>query len=215
MNTLPLTLILKGQITVIIGGGKVAARRVSSLLELSTRLIVISPEACPKIRALHEEKKLEWRQKRFEPLDLNDAFMVIGATNDPEVNREVAASAHDHTLVNIVDQPDLGNIHFPAHFTRGKLSIAISTHGASPLLAKDIKKELSEIYDERYSQFLDFLDDSRELIKSASLSKEEKWDYLSQCIDKRFLDPRKQTQTLIELRDLVKKGAVKDERTHG
>ncbi len=105
----------------------------------------------------------------FEPNDLDSALVVIAATNNEMVNTFVASSAGKHQLVNIVDNPELSTFHVPAKLTRGDLTISVATGGASPTLAKSIRDELSEIYDDSYGDYLEFLTLSREKVKHSML----------------------------------------------
>ncbi len=108
--------------------------------------------------------QLVWRSKRFEAEDLKGSFLVIDATNQPEVNLQVYQAAAQNQLINIADRPDLSNFIVPFSFTRGKLTISVSTSGASSGLLRKIKTELSSEYDEAFKEYVDFLYDCRKKV---------------------------------------------------
>jgi precorrin-2 dehydrogenase / sirohydrochlorin ferrochelatase len=157
----PIFLELKGRPAVVVGGGKVAARKTAGLVEAGAKVTVVSPELTPELVTMAEDGKIQWRKKTFSADDLDDALLVIAATNDSETNLEVKKAAGPHQLVTIADNPAASDFHVPSVVRRGKLNLAVSTSGASPTLAKKIREELEEKYDERYVDYLEFLDESR------------------------------------------------------
>ncbi|MGG3467683.1 NAD(P)-binding protein [Neobacillus pocheonensis] len=171
----PVMLRLEGKKVVVVGGGKVAERKVSGLLESGAHLTVISPEATAAIQRLAGEDKIVWQQKLFSVEDIQDAFMIFAATNDRQLNQLVKDCADDQQLVTIADDPNESNFHLPALFKRGRLCIAVSTGGASPTLARKIREQLEQQFDESYVAYMDFLFSKRqwilEEVKDASLKK--------------------------------------------
>ncbi|NHC40302.1 siroheme synthase [Bacillus sp. MM2020_1] len=160
----PVTLRLVGKKVVIVGGGKVAERKVKGLLGTGAEVVVVSPEATEGIQGLHREGKIVWKQKLVAVSDLADAFMIFVATNNPQLNQSIKKTAKAHRLVTIADDPDGSNFHVPAHFSRGQLSIAVSTGGASPTLAGKIREQLEEQFDDSYESYLEFLSCKRKWI---------------------------------------------------
>ncbi|HEX7065626.1 MAG TPA: NAD(P)-binding protein [Bacillales bacterium] len=207
MNHYPLMVDLKNKKAVVIGGGKVALRKIESLLKAGANVVVVSPESVPGIEALEKERNLIWRRKKFTPDDPFDAFLIIAATDNRKVNEAVAEAAFPHQLLNVVDNPKLGNFHMPSVLDRGRLTIAVSTGGASPLLTQEIRDELGEFYDENYSHYVDFLYKCRELIKHGTLEHEQKESLLKQLLDPKYRDPDRQNQVLLELEKLREEGA--------
>ena len=203
MTVIPIMIELEGKKVIIVGGGRIAKRKLNGLLDSGAELTVLSPMADPAIIAWAEEEKIIWKQKCFEPADAEEAFMMVIATDDPAVNAEARKAAPLHCLVNASTEAEAGNIHFPAHVKRGKLSIAVSTNGASPMLAKKIKQELQAQFDESYEQYLEFLFEARQLLKQTTLSKNAKEQYLRGFLDESFLQNVLQQETLQELRLLV------------
>ncbi|MBT2696077.1 NAD(P)-binding protein [Bacillus sp. ISL-40] len=160
----PVILRLEGKTVVIVGGGKVAERKVTGLLGTGAEIVIVSPEATDEIQGLHREGKIVWKQKPFSDGDIKDAFMIFAATNNLEKNQLIRSSAAPHQLVTIADDPDRSNFHVPAHFQRGLLSIAVSTGGASPTLASKIREQLEEQFDDSYEGYLEFLFSKRRWI---------------------------------------------------
>jgi len=163
MMVYPIMLNLDGKQAVVIGGGEVAERKVSSLLRAKALVTVVSPSLSEGMQSLVEQENILWCKKRFEPADVAGAFIVVAATNDRKVNLAVYEAAKDK-LINIVDRPDLCTFHVPAVFEQGKLTLAISTGGASPALAKTIKQKLGQVFDDSYGDYLDFLAVTRPIV---------------------------------------------------
>ena len=203
MTVIPMMINLTDKKAVVIGGGRIAKRKLESLLNSGAELTVISPDILPEINTLYLEKKIIWKQKRFESSDVAEAFLIVVATNDEKVNAAVIEAAPHNSLVNAASEAEAGNVHFPAHFHRGKLTIAISTNGASPKLAKQVKQDLEARYDENYGQYVDFLYEARQLLKQSSLPRQVKDDYLSEFLSDAFLQPSIQKQTLLKLRSFL------------
>ncbi|MBO0959288.1 siroheme synthase [Neobacillus sp. MM2021_6] len=153
----PIMIQLEGKKVVVVGGGKVAERKVSGLLVSGARIVMISPKATEKLQELFEAGKIEWLQRPFCDVDLKGAFMVFAATNDSRVNQLIKESVEPHQLVMIVDDPDGSDFHLPAVVYRGRLSIAVSTGGASPTLSKKIRAQLEREFDDKYAEYLEFL----------------------------------------------------------
>lgn len=153
----PIMLRLNGKKIVVVGGGNVAERKVKGLLETGADITVISPEATAELQKLACEGRIFWQQKLYAEEDVQGSVMVFAATNDRGLNQLVKDSAEPHQLVTIADDPDGSDFHIPAHLQRGRLSIAVSTGGASPTLARKISKQLEQQFDESYESYLDFL----------------------------------------------------------
>jgi precorrin-2 dehydrogenase/sirohydrochlorin ferrochelatase len=170
----PITLNIEKKKCVIIGGGKIAYFKAGPLLEAGAEVTVVSPEICVGFQQLLNQGKIHVCLKEVEEADYNDAFLIIAATNSSEVNELIYMNSHQNHLINVISNQELGNFHIPATLHRGKLSISVSTNGASPKLAKKIRNELQEVYDESYEEYLEFLFETRMLIKNSSLTKSKK-----------------------------------------
>ena len=161
----PICLDIKGRCCLVVGGGRVAARKVASLLEHGGRVRVISPELTPELARLHTAGKLEWRAASYQDGDLADAFLVIAATDDAEVQARVHAEAEArHILLNVADVPKWCNFILPATVRRGDLSIAVSTGGKSPAMAKRLRRELEAGLGPEYGLLTELLGRLRPLV---------------------------------------------------
>ncbi len=143
MSLLPIFLKLDGRPGLLVGAGNVALEKINSLLITGLRLRVIAPEAKPEIQQLARENQLEWVQRSFDANDLDGNFVVIAATDDPEVNATVYREAvRRGILVNSVDDPPHCDFYFGSVVRRGDLQIAISTAGESPAVAQQLRREI-------------------------------------------------------------------------
>jgi precorrin-2 dehydrogenase/sirohydrochlorin ferrochelatase len=179
---------IKDKPIVVVGGGKVATRKLESLLDAEANVTVISPEITGELKAWVDSQKLSWKQKRFEPEDVQEAFMIIAATDHTEVNLNVHKVAKPYQLINIADRPELSNFIVPSTLQRGKLLISVSTSGASPGLSRKIKQELSTMYDETYEEYLDFLNSSRQKVLEEVDQPEKRKYIFNALLDSRFLE---------------------------
>lgn len=208
MTITPLMVELSYKNVVIVGGGPVAERRIHSLLESGAFLTVVSPKIEDGIRSLWEDGLLDWRQKYFEAKDLDKAFLIIVATNVSEVNQSVIQASPPNCLVSASADASQGNVQFPAHFKQGKLSISISTNGASPLLSVKLKKQFHTTFDKRYGEYVDFLYESRQLIKHSSLSEIKQRQLLKDLLCEEYLNKDKQCKLLDWLKMHSERGDV-------
>jgi precorrin-2 dehydrogenase / sirohydrochlorin ferrochelatase len=137
--------------TVVVGGGKVAARKVEGLLAAGAQVKVISPVLTLELQLLADSSEIIFLPRLYQDGDLDDAFLVIAATNDPAVNQSVWREAERRgCLVNVVDDPLHSNFILPAVVQRDDLSIAISTGGSSPALARRLRERLEKLIRPEY-----------------------------------------------------------------
>ncbi len=190
---------LNGRKAVVVGGGRVAERKISGLLEEGADVTVVSPQLTACLLKLSEAGRLSWLQKPFSPDDIKGAFLVMAATDSRDVNLAVKESAALGQLFNIADDPELSDFQVPSVLKRGKLSIAISTSGASPMLAKKIRGQLEELFDERYENYLEFLAACRTTILAEVKGERKKKQLLAAIADSRFLDSEKREERFTEM----------------
>src|SRR5690625_5124543 len=200
VETYPMMMNMENKVAVVVGGGRVAYRKIVGLLRAGAFITIISPVIHREIKKVLATNQVIWKKKLFEPEDLQNALLVIAATNDKRVNEHVASSSESYQLVNIVDDQDKSDFHMPAKLTRGNLTIAVATGGASPILATVIRDELAEIYDESYDDYLQFLAFSREQIKLLHLNQDLKRQILKQITDSTYRKSKnKQKEFLNEI----------------
>ncbi len=144
MQTYPICLVgLNQRRSVVIGGGHVAVRKTSALLEAGAAVTVISPQFIPEFAGLSHHPALRLVQRPYQEGDLEGAFLVISATDMAVVNQAVYAEAlRRGCLVNVVDDPQRSNFIVPAVVQRGEVQLAITTGGASPALARRLRERL-------------------------------------------------------------------------
>jgi precorrin-2 dehydrogenase/sirohydrochlorin ferrochelatase len=154
---------LKDRRCVVVGGGEIGLEKVEGLLACNGEVTLIAPEAEPELVRYADEGSIRWERREYAgPDDLEGVFMAIAATNDTDVNIAVYEDAERRAmLVNVVDVPPLCNFILPAIVRTGPLAIAISTAGASPALAKRIKREIAEQFGQPYAQLAVLLNEAR------------------------------------------------------
>ncbi|MCL1696140.1 bifunctional precorrin-2 dehydrogenase/sirohydrochlorin ferrochelatase [Lysinibacillus sp. BPa_S21] len=163
-NYFPIHINIEYKTVVIVGGGHVAAQKVASLLPAKANIVVVSPALNDSLVPLAESGQITWHEKEFEPRDLDDASLIIAATNDTSVNEAVQEAAQHWQLINRTDAQAESDFITPATVRRGPLVLTVSTSGASPSLARKIKADLEEQFDEVYDDYVCFLQQARLMI---------------------------------------------------
>jgi precorrin-2 dehydrogenase/sirohydrochlorin ferrochelatase len=181
----PVFLDLKGKQCIVIGGGKVAERKVLSLLRAGARLKVISPELTESLNAGRLRKAFLHVAREFRKGDLKGAFLVIAATSNDLINRKISEEAP--FLVSIADAPEKGNFVSPAFLQKGPLAIAVSTGGASPAMASAIKKELDALYPKEFISYLSFLENLRRDVKKIITAQEARERFFREAASDKML----------------------------
>ncbi len=139
----PVCLRLEGREVLLVGGGAIAEGRALAALEAGARLRVVAPEATPTLRRLAEQGRLEWLQRPYEAGDVRGHALVLAAADDPEVGPRVAAEARALGIwVNTADVPELCDFTLPSVERRGPITLAVSTAGQAPALARHLRREL-------------------------------------------------------------------------
>lgn len=158
MKYYPIYLDIKGKKCIVIGGGKVAERKVFSLLNAGARITVISPDVTSKLDKMAWNGKIDLLKRPYRKGDLKEALLVYATTDDKVANTRISEEAEKKgILLNVADNPDGCDFIVPSVVERGSLSIAISTGGSSPALAKKLRLEMEERYGEEYAVFLDIM----------------------------------------------------------
>lgn len=143
MKFFPLFFRTAGKKILVIGGGKVAERKVQQLLEFGAEITIVAPEATQKLKASANIAKIKWEKRGYQKDEANGYSLVIATTNEPEVNRQIHQDAVvNGVLLNVVDQPELCSVIFPAMIRRGDMTIAISSDGKAPFLTREVKDGL-------------------------------------------------------------------------
>jgi siroheme synthase-like protein len=168
----------------VVGGGDIGLEKAEGLLACDAAVTLVAPTAHPELERLAAEGSITWHPREYHRGDLEGSFLVIAATNDSEVN----ISVHEHAearamLVNVVDVPPLCNFILPAIVRSGPLAIAISTAGASPALAKRMKREIAALFGEEYARLAVILNDSRGWAKSTLPTYQDRRDFFESIVN--------------------------------
>lgn len=148
MRLFPLFADLKGRRVLVVGGGNVAERKVKSLLASGALVTVGAPEATNELLQLHEQGAIQFIQRHFEPEWLDDVWLIVAATDDRHINRQVAELATaKRLLINVVDDPELSTFQVPSIVDRSPLMIAISSSGHAPVLARRVRERIETLFD--------------------------------------------------------------------
>ena len=154
----------------VVGGGQVALRKIRTLLEHQANVEVISPHLCTELNQLAEKGKISVLCRGYQDGDLQEAFIVIAATNDKDINLEIVAEARrTGVLVNVVDDAESSNFILPSYIRRGDVTIAISTAGRSPALARKIRTRLEQEFGEEYASLALLIDEVRTELKGQGI----------------------------------------------
>ena len=175
---------LTGRRCVVVGGGDVGLEKVEGLLACDADVTLIAPDAIAPLRELAAEGSIAWERRPYATGDLEATFMVIAATSDTDVNIRVFEDAERRAmLVNVVDVPPLCNFILPAIVRTGPLAIAISTAGASPALAKRLKREIGEIYGEPYARLAVILNEARGWAKATLPTYQDRKEFFESIVN--------------------------------
>jgi siroheme synthase-like protein len=175
---------LTGRRCVVVGGGNVGLEKVEGLLACDAEVTLIAPEAHPELVQLALEGSIRWEQREYaSEADLDGALIVIAATDDTVLNIRVFEDAEKRSmLVNVVDVPPLCNFILPAIVRNGPLAIAISTAGASPALAKRMKREIAEQFGEHYALLAILLNEARGWAKATLPTYQDRKEFFESIV---------------------------------
>lgn len=157
-RTYPVSLVLEGQKALVVGGGAVATRKVEGLLPYDVAITIVSPAITDALQAFVNIGRCAWNPCEYSADDLRGADIVFVATDDEDVNAQVYRDASsNHVMINVADRPELCSFFLPSVLRRGKLSVAISTEGSSPLTARRLRDQLEEHIPDGFEVYLDAL----------------------------------------------------------
>ncbi len=175
---------LTGRRCLVVGGGDIGLDKVEGLLACDADVTLVAPEAHPALRQLAAEGSIRWARRAYEPADLDGCLIAIAATDDSEVNIGVFNDAEERAmLVNVVDVPPLCNFILPAIVRTGPLAVAISTAGASPALAKRMKREIAELFGEPYADLAVLLNDARGWAKATLPTYQDRKEFFESIVN--------------------------------
>jgi len=168
MRYFPLFLDLRDRPVLIVGGGAVAERKCALLRAAGARVTLVAPELSPALEAELRQGSVAHRRGEFEARDVEGCTLVIAATDDRSVNASAAAAARAHNIpVNVVDDPELSSFIVPSIIDRSPVQIAVSTGGASPVLARLLRERLESLLEESLGKLAEFADGWRLRLRRA------------------------------------------------
>lgn len=185
----PIFIDLAGKKCLVVGGGKVAQRKVGTLLEYKAQVVAVSPDATERLKYWAQRAVITWHARLFDPSDLEGVFLVFIATGDYRTNEEIAALCREQgIMVNAVDDPDNCDFYVPAIMRRDSLCIAVSTEGKSPLLAAKLRDELEEMIPAAYGEWVGILGRLRDEIKGSGLDIDQRRQLFTDLVYSDILD---------------------------
>lgn len=181
----PINLKIDDMKIVIIGGGKVAYRKCMNFLAFNKKVKVISQDFIEEFEEI--KNKIEMIKDSYDEKYIKDDFVVVAATNNKEVNHKIGIYCRQYgKLVNVVDDKELSNFTVPSFVKRGDLLLSVSTGGKSPSLSSKIRKDLEEVYDESYEEYVELLGQAREMIIKNTDDIKERRKKLKELLDLSF-----------------------------
>ena len=185
----PINLKIDDMKIVIIGGGKVAYRKCMNFLAFNKKVKVISQEFIEEFEEI--KNKIEMIKDSYDEKYIKDDFVVVAATNNKEVNHQIGTYCRQYgKLVNVVDDKELSNFTVPSFVKRGDLLLSVSTGGKSPSLSSKIRKDLEEVYDDSYEEYVKLLGQARQIIIKNTSDIKERRKKLKELLDLSFYELR-------------------------
>jgi precorrin-2 dehydrogenase/sirohydrochlorin ferrochelatase len=177
-------LLLNGRQCLVVGGGEVGLEKVEGLLACGADVTLVAPDAVPALAEYAAEGSIRWERREYRPTDLDGCLLVVAATSISDVNIAVHDDAERRPmLVNVVDVPPLCNFILPAILRSGPLAIAISTSGASPALAKRMKREIAERFGEPYARLAMLLNEERGWAKATLPTYQDRKEFFEAIVN--------------------------------
>jgi siroheme synthase-like protein len=170
----PVNLLVRDRLVVVVGAGRIAARKIEPLLDLGARVTVVAPEVGSDVRAWHDGQRLVLHERAFRPEDLDGAWLAVTATSDPEVNRAVSVAGEERRLfVNSADDPANCSFTLMSVVRRADIVVAVGTGGRSPALATWLKRHVQGEMGPEYETLLEILSEAREELRAGGSSSED------------------------------------------
>jgi siroheme synthase-like protein len=170
---IPANLVVRDRAVLVVGAGRIAARKIEPLLELGAQVTVVSPAASDEVKAWAAAGRLTLAERPFAPADLDGVWLAFTAADDPAVNAAVHAAGEERRIwVNSADDPANCSFTLMSVIRRGDLVLSVGTGGRSPALATRVRRTLEQEYGPEYEVLLDVLSEAREALRSSGRSSE-------------------------------------------
>jgi precorrin-2 dehydrogenase/sirohydrochlorin ferrochelatase len=202
----PIMLDVRNKPALVIGGNAVAAEKAAALHASGAKVTVQSPDFCAELQAMAQSGTITLRTKTYEARDLEGAFIIVAAaTYEPELAEAIWIDGQKNgQLVNIVDVPAHCNFIVPSILRRGSLTIAVSTEGASPSLAKRIRQHLESLFPSSYEGYMRLAAIARQYMREAGLSYEQRDQFFGDFFASDILDKLTQHDEIEALASTVR-----------
>ncbi len=175
---------LRDRPALVIGGGEIGQEKIEGLLAAGARVTVVAPRVSDDVATLAREEAITWHRREFLDTDLDGQLIAIAATDDTDLNVRIWELAEGRAmLVNVVDVPPLCNFILPAVVRQGPIAVAISTAGASPALAKRMKREIAELMGEEYGRLAEILNEQRGWAKRTLPTYHDRKDFFEAIVN--------------------------------
>jgi len=189
MRYYPVYLDIQNRNCLVVGGGTVGTRKVMTLLTCGAMVTVVSPDVSGPLLELAENGSIIWKKRSYQTSDIDNMFLVIGATDHETLNRQIHADAERlDKLCNIADRPEACNFILPSIVNRGDLIIAISTSGKSPAFAKKLRKDIEKKFGNEYADFLKLMGEIRKKLLSQKHEPETHKHLFEQLINRGLVE---------------------------
>lgn len=189
MRYYPVQLDIRGRACLVVGGGAVGTRKVDTLVACGAQVSVVSPSASETLRQMAAQGQIRLNQRDYASDDLEEMFLVIGATDDEALNRRIRADAEARRMLcNIADRPESCNFILPSILKRGDLLITVSTSGKSPAFAKALRHRLEVQFGDEYGAFLELMGAIRERLLARQHAPEVHKHLFEALIDSNLLE---------------------------
>jgi len=166
MKYFPVFFDINNKRCLVVGGGDVAARKVALMFRAGAQITVVSPDLCESLQNRLANKEIIYEARQFESNDLEACALIVAATDDHAVNKQVSDLAHSKCIpVNVIDQPDLCSFIVPSIIDRSPVQVAVSTGGASPVLARLLRARLETMIPSSYGRLAELMSEFRDKVK--------------------------------------------------
>lgn len=212
MNFLPIFVRIKGRPCLVVGGGDVAARKVSLLLSAGAKVRVVAPTLCPALLRAAAESTIEHLPRAFDENDLHGCALIVSATDDHKLNQDVSALAQQRNIpVNVVDNPRLCSFIVPSIVDRSPIVVAVSSGGASPVLARLLRARLESLVPASYGRLATLVEGFRNQVKARlkhSWERRRFWESVLQGPVAELLFSGKEAKARAALENMVNKSSI-------
>lgn len=210
----PVSLDVEGRLSVVVGAGKVAVRKIKQLLESGAKVRVIGEKTVKEFQDISANKNITLFRRSFRKSDLKGAFLAIAATDDGDLNKRISDIARDNgILVNVADSPKNCDFILPSVMRRGNLTVSVSTDGHMPLLSRKVRESIESQVGTEYIVYSEIISSIRkEIYEDGNIKKKNKQEILERLCDGTLLEMLKEKASKSEVKNFIKSVCGKEIR---